>query len=224
MLHAGCDNGGGWCLEHSLACAGMAKNSAGGIYKNGTTRPYEEKARVAQMWIDMTGADSHNNQPSIHMLANAAKVSRKFAGKVVAELREGLLVNPNTMVKSIPRDKGSISISDEDGLGLLCMQRENNQRTLYDYRQGLFQAMGKLVSWPTICQWFLKTNRIKGNVQKLNQIPVDKLRTNNVLHAVKYAELIDMLPTINIKFADEKHLKGQEVFNWYGRRCPLTGE
>ncbi len=41
-------------LEHSLAFAGMAKNSAGSIYKNGTTKPFEEKARVAQMWIDMT--------------------------------------------------------------------------------------------------------------------------------------------------------------------------
>jgi hypothetical protein len=36
-------------LEHSLAFAGMAKNSAGGIYKNGATKPFQEKARVAQM-------------------------------------------------------------------------------------------------------------------------------------------------------------------------------
>jgi hypothetical protein len=65
-------------LEHSIAFAGIAKNSAGSIYKNGARKPFEEKARVAQMWIDMTGANPHNNQPSIHMLANAAKVSRKF--------------------------------------------------------------------------------------------------------------------------------------------------
>jgi hypothetical protein len=94
-------------LEHSLAFAGMAKNSAGSIYKNGTTKPYKEKARVAQMWIDMTGADPHNNQPSIRTLANAAKVSRKFAGKVMAELRGGLLVNTKTLVKSMfPEVKG----------------------------------------------------------------------------------------------------------------------
>jgi hypothetical protein len=104
------------------------------------------------MWIDMTGANPHNNQPLICMLANAAKVSRKFAGKVVAELREGLLVNPKTMVKSIPRGIGLISISDKDGLVLLHMQWENNQRTLHDYRQGLYQATGKLVSRRTICQ------------------------------------------------------------------------
>jgi hypothetical protein len=73
------------------------------------------------MWIDMTGANPHNNQPSICMLVNAAKVSRKFSGKVVAELREGLLVNPKTMVKSIPRGKGLISISDKGGLILLRM-------------------------------------------------------------------------------------------------------
>ncbi len=142
----------------------------------------------------------------------------------MAELREGLLVNQKTMVKSILQGKGSISISDKDGLILLRMQWENNQHTFHDCRQGLYQATGKLVSWPTICQWFLKANRIKGNVQMLNQVPVDKLKPDNVLRAVEYAELIDMLPTINIKFADEKHLKGQEVFNRYGWRCPLTGE
>ncbi len=70
----------------------------------------------------------------------------------------------------------------------------------------------------------MKANRIKGNVQKLNQVPVDKLKPDNVLRAVKYAELIDMLLTINTKFADKKHLKGQEIFNRYGWRCPLTGE
>jgi hypothetical protein len=96
----------GGVLEQSLAFAGMAQNSAGGIYKNGMMKPFEEKARVAQMWIDMTGADPHNNQPSIHMLANAAKVSRKFAGKVIAELREGLLVNPKTIVRVFPEVKG----------------------------------------------------------------------------------------------------------------------
>jgi hypothetical protein len=65
----------------------------------------------------MTGANPHNNQPSIHMLANVAGVSRKFAGKVVAELREGLLVNPKTMLKSITQGKGSISISTLYGTG-----------------------------------------------------------------------------------------------------------
>ncbi len=32
------------------------------------------------------------------------------------------------------------------------------------------------------------------------------------------------VPTLSIKVADKKHLKGQEVFNWYGWQYPLTGE
>ena len=70
------------------------------------------------MWIDMTGANPHNNQPSIHILANGAKAYRKFSGKFMAELREGLLLDPKTMVKSISQDIRLISISDKDGLVL----------------------------------------------------------------------------------------------------------
>ena len=53
-----------------------------------------------------------------------------------------------------------------------------------------------------ICQWFLKANKIRGSIRKLNQVPIDKLKPNNVLCAMEYDELIDMLPAINIKFAD----------------------
>jgi hypothetical protein len=211
-------------LEHSIALAGMQRNSNGGVFKNGATKPFEEKVRVAQMWIDMNAAASHNNQPSIRMLASSAMVSRRFAGKVVAELKEEHLVDPKSKIKNIPRGNGSLSISDEDGLFLLNMRRECYQRTLEDYRQALHQATGKWVARCTICQWFLKANRIRGGVRKLNQVPVDKLKPDNVLRAIEYAELIDMLPIANIKFADEKHLKGQELFNKNGRRCPITGE
>jgi hypothetical protein len=59
----------------------------------------------------------------------------------------------------------------------------------------------------------LKANNIRGSYQKLNQVPIDKLNPDNVLRAMEYADLIYMLPTINIQFADKKHLKGQELFN-----------
>jgi hypothetical protein len=35
-------------LEHSIAFGGMATNCEGGIYKNGATKPFDEKVRVAQ--------------------------------------------------------------------------------------------------------------------------------------------------------------------------------
>ena len=97
----------------------MVKNSAGGIYKNSVTKSFEKKVRVAQMWIVMTGAEPHNNQPSIRGLAKVAGASQRFAGKVMSELREGQLVDPKSKIKNIPRGRGSVSISDEDGLVLL---------------------------------------------------------------------------------------------------------
>ncbi len=38
-------------LEHSPAFAGMAMNCDGGIYKNGARKTFEEKARVAQIYL-----------------------------------------------------------------------------------------------------------------------------------------------------------------------------
>ncbi len=72
-------------LEHSIAFAGMATNSGGGIYKNGATKPFDEKVRVAQELIEMIRANPHS-KPSIRALAKAAKVSRSFAGKIVSKL------------------------------------------------------------------------------------------------------------------------------------------
>jgi hypothetical protein len=46
-------------LEHSLAFAGMGKNFVSSMYKNGTTKPCEEKARVVRFFIDMIRADPH---------------------------------------------------------------------------------------------------------------------------------------------------------------------
>jgi hypothetical protein len=75
-------------LEHYIAFASMATNCDGGIYKNGATKTFKEKARVAQKLTEMIRADPHS-KPSIRALAKAAKVSRRFAGKIVSKLGEG---------------------------------------------------------------------------------------------------------------------------------------
>lgn len=54
-------------------------------------------------------------------------------------------------------------------------------------------------------------------------MPIDKLKPDNILRAVEYATIIDQLPINSIKFINEKHLKGQELFNRDGWACPLTG-
>ncbi len=51
-------------LEHSLAFASMTMDCGGSICKNGATKPFEEKARVAQKLIEMIRVDPQN-KPSI---------------------------------------------------------------------------------------------------------------------------------------------------------------
>ncbi len=71
------------------------------MYKNGAIKPFDEKVRVAQKLIEMIKADRHS-EPSIPVLAKAAKVSKSFAGKIGSKLGEGLLVDPKTRLKNIP--------------------------------------------------------------------------------------------------------------------------
>jgi hypothetical protein len=96
-----------------------------------------ETIDVAAKWIEMS--NDGENIPSINALAKAAKVSWNFASKVVDELKEGQIIDPKSLVKDIPCGKGSKSIMDEDGVILLRMRSENNQRSLHDYRLGLYK-------------------------------------------------------------------------------------
>ena len=208
-------------LQYSLVVSNVNKNVNGGYYRRGVAKTLVEKIDVAGKWIEMS--NDCENIPSIRALAKSAKVSRIFATKVVDELKEGQIIDPKSLVKDIPRGKGSKSITDEDGVILLRMRSENNQRSLQDYRLGLHKETGKWLSRSVICQWFLQAHEFRGSVRKLSQVPIDKLKPDNILRAVEYATIIDKLPIDSIKFIDEKHLKGQELFNRDGRACPLTG-
>jgi hypothetical protein len=208
-------------LQYSIAIANVSMNVNGGYYRNGVAKPLVEKLNVAAKWVEMS--NESGNHPSIKAFARAANVSRDFATKVVNELRDGQIFDPKSLVRNIPRGKGSRSITDDDGSILLRLRSENNQHSLNDYRLSLHQETGKWVCRSVICQWFLRAHEFRGSVRKLTQVPVDELKPDNLLRAVEYTTIIDQLPIDSIYFIDEKHLKGQELFNRHGRACPLTG-
>jgi len=163
-------------LQYSLVVSNVNKNGNGGYYRHGVAKTLVEKIDVAAKWIEMS--NDGDNIPSIKALAKAAKVSWNFASKVVDELlKEGQIIDPKSLVKDIPRGKGSKSITDEDGVILLRMRSENNQRSLQDYRLGLYKETGKWLSRSVICQWFLRAHEFRGSVRKLTQVPIDKLKT-----------------------------------------------
>ena len=55
-------------------------------------------------------------------------------------------------------------------------------------------------------------------------VPLDKFRPANIEKAFEYLQLISQFAPYRIKFCDEKHLKGKEVFNRKNRRNVLTGQ
>lgn len=55
-------------------------------------------------------------------------------------------------------------------------------------------------------------------------IPYDKLKPKNIERALEYVKTIAMIDRSRIKFGDEKHLKGAELFCRKTRRNILTGE
>ena len=106
---------------------------------------------------------------------------------------------------------------------LLDLRRENNQRSLFDYQCCLFQLTGTLVSESVISRWFHTALTFKGSLRAVSQVPIDKYKDANIARAYEFSAIIRQLDPIRVKFTDEKHFKGSEIWNAKGRRCPLTG-
>jgi len=83
---------------------------------------------------------------------------------------------------------------------------------------------GTIVSESTISRWFLTHFPFKGSFRKPNLVLIDKFKPNNVLRAKDYIDFVKNIDAFRLKFGDEKHLKGSELFCTKGRRNPLTGE
>ena len=203
--------------------SGYAYNTHGGFYENGKAKPLEEKARVAQKYIEMKEG---NPRLSIRELAKEAKVSPSFAGKVVKEFESGRLIDPNNKHSKPPGCKpkfGSRPLSVEDECVLLELRAENHQRPLIDYKHSLEQITGTVVSTSTICKWFLYSNEFKGACRALNKVPIDKWKPENVERAMEFISMVYQMNPYRFKFCDEAHLKGERLYSKRGRRCPLTG-
>ncbi len=71
--------------------AGNTFNSAGGAYRNGVARLFENKIWVAEIYLEMREI---NPNVSIRAVSLAASVGKFFATKVVSEVESGALINP----------------------------------------------------------------------------------------------------------------------------------
>lgn len=213
-------------VDRAMEANGYTINQNGGTYRNGATKPVEDKASVARVYLELLAAAEADPTKvvSVREVARAGKCSRKFAEKCMREIESGELVDPKMKIVARARGAGVISISDEDGMFLLALRQQNNKRTLRDYCIRLIEDRGVFVSPSVICKWFLSSFPFRGSLGKLNQVPLDKFSPENILRAMEHWEFIRQVDPFRLKFGDEKPLKGEDLFNRKGRADPLSGE
>ena len=208
-------------IRASLATAGLNLNANGGSYRPGVAKPLEDKLAVARIYLKLMEEDP--TKASIRKLALEAKCSRPFASKIMNEVSGGLVLDPKLKPKLASGGAGSKTFTMQDCFVLLDLRRENNRRSLFDYQCRLFQLTGTLASESVISRWFHTALNFKGSLRAVSQVPIDKYKDANIARAYEYSTIVRQLDPTRVKFTDEKHFKGSEIWNAKGRRCPLTG-
>jgi hypothetical protein len=203
---------------------GYSLNRNGGLYRNGVSYDVLTKLRIAQGYLEIL--NEHGCPPSYAQLARDFKVSVNTAKKVVSELlsEEGVQ-DPHNTAQRRPRGPGARTMDELDAATLIQLLREEPSRTLPNYQLNLLERTGTLVSTSVISRFFNHGCPFKASFRQPNHIPYDKFKEENLTRAIDYANFIATVEDKSrLKFVDEKHLKGEELYNRQTRRDPLTGE
>jgi transposase len=201
----------------------LSINDSGGYYQHG--KPYDivRKQQIAVMY-ERLKKEAGGGRVSHRTLARAASVSHKYAGKIIEEVKSGELINPTTVKQARSTGAGSKTLDIDDEMLLLRLRMWQPSMTLRMYQSHLFQINGTTVHESVISRWFHTRYSFKASFRKPNLVPIDKFKPANVQRAYDFVETIRHTNPFRLKFGDEKHLKGAELFTRYGRRDPLTGE
>jgi hypothetical protein len=83
---------------------------------------------------------------------------------------------------------------------------------------------GTSVSESTVSRFFNHGFPIRGGLCRPNLVPIDKFKPENIERAFEYLQVLAQIAPHRLVFGDEKHLKGQDLFNRKNRKNPMTGE
>jgi hypothetical protein len=115
-------------------------------------------------------------------------------------------------------------LDSHDVACLIILLWQNPSWILESYRRELFYATGTITSTSKICCFWKNGFCTAANLQKVNMVPIDKFKPENIERAVEYIHAVLSLDQSWLKFVDEKSLKGAEIFNHKVWRDPITGE
>jgi len=205
---------------------GANVNQQGGIYVHGHAYSFEKKLEVAAAYnVAVTLNDG--NCPNISEIHRQCNVSRAFIKKIENELKEHeRILRPSEIQNNRegPVGPGSRSLDEIDAAVILFLYLEEPSRCLTSYVEWLEAWTGAVVSESTVSRFFYHAFPYRGGFCRPNLVPFDKFRPENIERAIDYIDVISRIAPERLKFGDEKHLKGDAIFNRKVRRNPLTGE
>lgn len=212
--------------EQLAVSAGREVNSHGRFYQNGAAYSVEAKLAIANTYQQLARTSKYG-RPNLSQIAREHCVDVKTVKKVEDELLVyGRVRCPNEIRANADRPvgPGSICLNPIELYIILRLRDEDPRRHLHNYRDWIMLLTGKTVSIQTISQVLLHGFPFKGSLLKPNLIPFDKFKPENEVRAYRFLETLFAVNPGKVVFADEKHLKGQELFSQKVRRCPETGQ
>jgi hypothetical protein len=201
------------------ASFGLSTNQNGGTYENGNSYDMSKRLEVLRI---IERRKNEGKSTSSRMVAAEAKVGPTFVRKVV---KDGTIeAHTNRKMKQSARvGPGCLSLNDLDFIVLVHLLRANPQRSLRSYVRELYKITGTLVHETTISRVWKGAFRKNASLVKPNMIPRDKFKPENIQKAREYINIVSQLNPVLLKFTDEKHLKGEEIYNGRARKDPITG-
>ena len=128
------------------------------------------------------------------------------------------------LLASVERGVGSKSLSGIDAFIIIQTFLNDPSTSLRNYVKILFLHTGTVVSKSTISRVFTHGFPFRGSMCKPNLIPFDKFKPENYQKALMYMTIVSNIRPEKVKFVDEKHLEGRELWNRKVRRNIFTGE
>jgi hypothetical protein len=182
-----------------------------------------KKLEISYMDLDLCYEKYQEEGPSQWDLASQAKISTKYARKVIIELTNtGSLTDPEVTNSERVREKDKILYLDPaEELFMLALHAEKPARANTDYVTQLYTFYGALVSTKFILEWFKTRFHFNGSFRKPNLVPINKFRQENVIRFVECYLKCQLL--YDHSQFDKKHLVNSDTVPKKEHRCPLTG-
>lgn len=219
-------------LESFAADHGLQTNRHGRVFERGKAMDIAEKIRIGFVVLDAMLAaaedsDQLNPEINISALERQCKCARRTIRKIRDELIQfGRVLRPDEIAlnKSVLRGVGIKSLTDVDVFVIVHIYANDPSTTLRNYVKHLFLQTGTVVSKSTISRFFVHGFHVRGSMCKPNLIPFDKFRPDNFQKALIYMHVVSSIDPRRVKFVDEKHMEGKDLWCRKVRRSIITGD